>query len=105
MDGKIIQEVEGIVNGSRFVKMTKPHTFASVTKVTIQMNFTPQVLLAVLSYNRRQEWGSSLCFRPESIVYFPNMGQELTVNVWGDNYVELTPTTTDGFLFTVTVLG
>lgn len=105
MDGKIIQEAEGIVNGSGFVRMTKPQTFASGAKVTIQTNFTPQVLLAVVSYNRRQEWGSSLCFRPESIVYFPGMGQELTVDVWGDNYIELTPTTTDGFFFTVTVLG
>ena len=45
MDGKIIQEVEGIVNGSGFVRMTEPQTFNEThTSYTISTDFTPKMV-------------------------------------------------------------
>lgn len=47
MDGKIIQEVEGIVNGSGFVKMavvTFPYSSSSTR--TLYTDFTPKIVFA-----------------------------------------------------------
>lgn len=45
MDGKIIQEVEGIVNSSGFVRMSKiVSTSARVTQ-TIYTDFVPKIIL------------------------------------------------------------
>lgn len=52
MDGKIIQEVEGIVNGSGFVKMSKPQTFLEKnTHYTISTDFTPKMVCITTSSN------------------------------------------------------
>lgn len=52
MDGKIIQEVEGIVNGSGFVKMSEPQTFRETnTPYTISTDFTPKMVCITTSSN------------------------------------------------------
>lgn len=52
MDGKIIQEVEGIVNGSGFVKMSEPQKFLETnTHYTISTDFTPKMVCITLFSN------------------------------------------------------
>lgn len=45
MDGKIIQEVEGIVNGSGFVRISEIWTATSVKDHTINTNFVPKIII------------------------------------------------------------
>lgn len=46
MDGKIIQEVEGIVNGSGFVKMAESQEFVGTgSNHKIVVDFIPKVIL------------------------------------------------------------
>lgn len=46
MDGKIIQEVEGIVNGSGFTKMAMATYLTSGSK-TLYTDFTPKIVFAL----------------------------------------------------------
>lgn len=45
MDGKIIQEVEGIVNGSGFTKMAMA-TYPTNGSKTLNTDFTPKIVFA-----------------------------------------------------------
>lgn len=45
MDGKIIQEVEGIVNGSGFTKMAMA-TYPTSGSKTLNTDFTPKIVFA-----------------------------------------------------------
>lgn len=48
MDGKIIQEVEGIVNGSGFTKMAMA-TYPTSGSKTLDTDFTPKIVFALSS--------------------------------------------------------
>lgn len=52
MDGKIIQEAEGIVNGSGFVRMSEAQTFRETdTPYTISTDFTPKMVCVTSESN------------------------------------------------------
>lgn len=48
MDGKIMQEVEGIVNGSGFTKMAMA-TYPTSGSKTLNTDFTPKIVFALSS--------------------------------------------------------
>lgn len=82
MDGKIIQEVEGIVSKSGFVRMSEAQTFSASSSGTIQTDFIPKVLLIALDGPP-----STLCVKPNDYAV-NNLNKSALDNiVWGENYV------------------
>lgn len=83
MDGKIIQEVEGIVNGSGFVRMSEPQTFESVnTPYTISTDFTPKMVFVTT------DGLSGFAIRNQPVVYIQASGRSLMGNIqWHERSV------------------
>lgn len=97
MDGKIIQEVEGIVNGSGFVKMSKPQEFVGTgSNRKIVVDFIPKVILA-----SSPSGYSGLAIKPCAEVT-SNGYSMLSSIVWSENSVTFS---TNNLTYIITVLG
>lgn len=97
MDGKIIQEVEGIVNGSGFVKMSKPQEFVGTgSNRKIVVDFIPKVIL-VSSPNGYSGLAIKPCAEATSNRYLM-----LSSIVWSENSVTFS---TNDLTYIITVLG
>lgn len=98
MDGKIIQEVEGIVNGSGFVKMSEPQEFVGLgSNRKIFVDFIPKVILVSSTKNGQ----SGLAIKPCTEVV-SNGYTMLSSIVWSENSVTFN---TNNLTYMVTVLG
>lgn len=97
MDGKIIQEVEGIVNGSGFVKMSEPQEFVGTgSNRKIVVDFIPKVILASSTNG-----DSGLAIKPCTEVT-SNGYAMLSSIVWSKNSVTFS---TNNLTYMITVLG
>lgn len=97
MDGKIIQEVEGIVNGSGFVKMSEPVQITGNQKYTITTEFVPKVVLVSTKID-----GAGLGIKPCERISGPGQYIMLSGIVWSENSVTFS---TNNLTYIVTVLG
>ena len=97
MDGKIIQEVEGIVNGSGFVKMAESQEFVGTgSNRKIVVDFIPKVILASTPSGY-----SGLAIKPCTEVTSRGYTMLYSI-VWGENSVTFN---TSNLTYMVTVLG
>lgn len=97
MDGKIIQEVEGIVNGSGFVKMAESQEFVGTgSNRKIVVDFIPKVILA-----SSPSGYSELAIKPCTEVTSEGYSMLRSI-VWSENSVTFS---TNNLTYIVTVLG
>lgn len=97
MNGKIIQEAEGIVNGSGFVRMSEPVQVIGIQKYTITTDFVPKVILVSTETN-----GAGLGIKPCKSIFSPGQYAMLSDIVWNDNSVTFSA---NNLTYTVVVLG
>lgn len=98
MDGKIIQEVEGIVNGSGFVKMAESQEFVGTgSNRKIVVDFIPKVILV----SSTTSGYSGLAIKPCTEVNSAGYSMLYSI-VWGENSVTFN---TNNLTYMVTVLG